>query len=141
YVAKFPWDGGRSDGGSGGRDWWKAYLRRPNPSYNEYKFLSAHLRTYSSLSIYAIAGGVTAKYENNSIGQLLLRGASEGYNDIFEVDILEGRYFTRDELAGRNVVVIGAEVKKALFGESGDAIGKRIKIKGLKFVVIGVTRR
>src|SRR5690606_11088508 len=40
YVAKFPWDGGRSDGGSSGRDWWKAYLRRPNPSYNEYKFLS-----------------------------------------------------------------------------------------------------
>src|SRR3954469_9737291 len=39
YITKFPWDGGNSDGVGGERNWWTAYLKRPNPSYNEYKFL------------------------------------------------------------------------------------------------------
>ena len=142
YMTKFPWDGGKADGADGERNWWTAYLKRPNPSYNEYKFLKANLRNRSALTIYAGAGNVTAKYNNNSIGQLLLRGASEGYNDIFEIDILHGRYFTSDELvAGRNVVVIGSEVNKSLFGENSNPVGNSIKIKGLKFVIIGVVKR
>jgi putative ABC transport system permease protein len=141
YVTKFPWDGGRRDG-EDGANWWAAYLRRPNPSYNEYKFLKASLRSHSSLAIYAGAGNVTVKYNNNSIGQILLRGGSEGYNDIFEVGVIQGRYFTTDELqAGRNVVVIGHDIKKALFGEDSNPIGEQIKIKGLKFVVIGVVKK
>ena len=141
YVAKFPWDGGKSDG-QDGRNWWLNYVRRPNPSYNEYKFLRDNLRSTSAISIYAFAGNVTAKYKSNSIGQLLLRGASNSYDQIFEVDIVQGRYFTADELAaGRNVVLIGNEVKKSLFGENSNPVGTRIKVKGLWFVIIGVIKK
>lgn len=140
YVTKFPWDGGASDGASG-PNWWQHYLKRPNLSYNEYKFLKANLRTQSTIAIYAIAGNITVKAGNSSMSQLMLRGGSEGYNDIFKVEIEQGRYFTPDEIeSGRNVVVIGHEVNKTLF-ENKSAIGRIIKIKGLKFTVIGVAAK
>jgi putative ABC transport system permease protein len=141
YVTKFPWDGGASDGQTG-PNWWMSYLKRPSPSYNEYKFLKANMKSQSTMAIYAFAGNVTAKYKNNSMGQLLLRGGSEGYNDIFQINIEMGRYFTKDELeTGRNVVVIGQEVKNTLFREDQNVIGEQIKIKGLKFTVIGVVKK
>jgi putative ABC transport system permease protein len=142
YMTKFPWDGGNSDGVGGERNWWTAYLKRPNPSYNEYKFLKANLKNRSALAIYAIAGNVTVKYHNNSIGQVAIRGVSEGYNDLFDVDIASGRYFTTDELgAGRNIALIGYEVAKSLFGEHANPVGNSIKLKGLKFIVIGVIKK
>jgi putative ABC transport system permease protein len=142
YMTKFPWDGGRSDGANGQRNWWMAYLKRPTPSYNEYKFLKANLKSKSALAIYSVAGGITAKHTNNSIGQAVLRGVSDGYNNIFEVKVVQGRYLTTDEiLSGRNVVVIGEEIRKALFGDGTDPLGKQIKIKGLKFTVAGVVKK
>lgn len=142
YVGKFPWDGGRSDGGDGGHNWWVAYLKRPQPSYNEYKFLKANLKNQRAIAIHAVAGNVTAKYGNNSIGGIALRGGSEGYDKIFEVNVVEGRYFTESEVEdGRNVTIIGYEVKNALFGENSNPVGKTIKIKGTKFLVIGTIGR
>lgn len=142
YVAKFPWDGGQSDGVEQGRNWWTAYLKRPNVSYNEYKFLKENLRSQTAISIYAWAGNVTAKHKSNSIGQLILRGAGDDYENIFEVNLEQGRYLTADERsAGRNVAVIGYEVKKALFGEDSDPVGRSFKLKGLKFIVVGVTKK
>src|SRR5689334_14328317 len=130
YIDKFPWDGGKSDGNDGGPFWWLAYLKRPYPSYNEYKFLKANLKNQAAISIYAIAGNVNAKYGNNSLGGLLLRGGSEGYNELFEVNVVQGRYFTDAEVAGgRNVVIIGYEVKNKLFGMNSDPVGQILKIK------------
>jgi len=142
YIDKFPWDGGRSEGNDGGPFWWLAYLKRPHPSYNEYKFLKANLKSSQAISIYAIAGNVTAKYGNNSLGGLLLRGGSEGYNELFEVNLVDGRYFTDVEVeAGRNVVIIGYEIKNKLFGENSNPVGEVIKIKGLKYTVIGTVEK
>ena len=40
YVDKWPFTGGNS------RDWWKDYIKRPNPSYNEYRFLKANCNNF-----------------------------------------------------------------------------------------------
>src|SRR6187431_178908 len=49
YVGKFPYTV------NGGRDWWKDYIKRPNPAYGEYKFLKANMKTSQALAIYANA--------------------------------------------------------------------------------------
>lgn len=141
YVTKFPWDGGQSEGESGGRNWWAAFINRPQVSLSEYKFLKENI-DHSAMSIYANASNVTVKYKNNSMGKTALRGSSEGYNNIFDIVLAEGRYFSSYELElGTNVTVIGHEIRKALFKESEDAVGKVIKIKGLKYTVIGVVKK
>lgn len=54
--------------------------------------------------------------------------------------IAEGRFFTAEEDANLDsVVVLGSEIKETFFGES-DAIGERITIRGEKYRVIGVLK-
>lgn len=136
YVGKWPFTGG------GGRDWWKEYIKRPNVSYAEYKFLRANMKDAQTVAIFADAGGLTVKGGNNGISQITLKGADLDYDKIFEINIEKGRYLTNDEVeGGRNVVIIGYEVAKALFPNQDSPMGQQVKIKNLKFNVVGVTKR
>ncbi len=84
---------------------------------------------------------MTVKRDNNSISDVRLVGGSEGYDNIFTVNIERGRYLTTDEIAGgRDVVIIGFEVAKTLF-PNDDPIGKVVKIKNRKFTVIGTVKK
>jgi len=136
YVEKWPF----TADADGEYRWWD-FWKRPNASYNEFKFLQANLKHESGIAIFAIKGNATIKYSNNSISQIRLLGASEGYDAISEVNIDNGRYFTSDEISGgRNVAIIGHEVANALFA-GRDPVGETIKVRGLKYKVIGVIRR
>lgn len=135
YVGKWPFTGGN------GRDWWKDYIKRPNVSYAEYRFLRANLKTAETVSIYADVDGITVKAGNSGISQILLRGADLDYDKIFELNLDQGRYLTNDEIGGgRNVAIIGFEIAKALFPNQSP-IGQFIKVKNLKFSVVGVVKR
>lgn len=70
-----------------------------------------------------------------------VRGISYQYNQISDLPIEFGRYFSpMEEEAARHVVVIGADIAANLFPFQ-DAVGKFIQIKGLRFQVIGVIER
>jgi putative ABC transport system permease protein len=117
--------------------WWD-YIRRPNLSYNEYKFLQKNLKSKSSIAIMSGDRASVMKYKNNSYDEGVLMGGSYSYKDIFSLPIAEGRYFTESEtLAGRNVAVIGANIAKNLF-EGVDPLGKTFKVRGRSFFVIGI---
>lgn len=136
YVGKWPFTGG------GGRDWWKEYITRPNVSYAEYRFLKANMKTAETVSIFADVGGITVKAGSSGISQITLKGADLDYDKVFEINVEKGRYLTNDEIeGGRNVVIIGYEVAKALFPNQPEPMGEIVKIKNLKFNVVGVTKR
>jgi putative ABC transport system permease protein len=121
--------------------WWE-YLRRPHASYSEYKFLQSNLKHQKGIAIYAAKGNQLIKRNSNSVGQVKLVGGSEGYNIIYEVNIEQGRYFITEEIeGGRSVAIIGYEVANALFPNGEEAVGQYIKIKNLKYMVIGVTKK
>ncbi|HNP97143.1 MAG TPA: ABC transporter permease [Cyclobacteriaceae bacterium] len=137
YAEKWPFPG--SDGGEEYK-WWD-YWKRPNASYNEFKFLQTNLQNHDGITIFAARGNAVIRRGSSSIGQIGLRGASDGYDDVFEINVEEGRYFTFDEIeGGRTVAILGYEVAKALF-PNRTAIGETIKIKNSKFVVVGVQKR
>ncbi|CAM9948497.1 unnamed protein product, partial [Chrysoparadoxa australica] len=131
-VEKFPYGFGE-----GPYPWWK-YMQRPNPTFNEYKFLSTNLTNASDVTIFANRGGVTSKYKSSSSTGINIMGVVYEHKNVYEIPIVTGRYFTTDETnAGRNVVIIGERIKNDLFAEI-EPIGKEIKINGLNFYVIGV---
>jgi putative ABC transport system permease protein len=131
YVDKFPWVN------DGGRDWWKDYIKRPNVSYSEYRLLKANMKTSQAVAIFAGANS-TFKRGSNSINRIVIQGGSTDYEKIFDIDIEKGRYLSNAEIeGGRNVVVIGFEVAKALFPNDEDPIGKSVSIRNQKFTVIG----
>lgn len=137
YIEKWPFTADNN----GEYRWWD-FWQRPNASYNEYKFLQASLRNQNGIAIFSRRGNLTIKRNNNSIGQVGLVGASLGYDNIFEVNIDNGRFFNAEELeSGRNVAVIGYEVANALFPNGENPIGKPIKVKNLKFIVAGIVKR
>jgi len=136
YLDKWPFTGGNT------RDWWKDFIKRPNVSYNEYRFLKTNLKTSSHVSIYSFANEITVKAGSNGINKILLRGVSLDYEYMREVNIEKGRYLTNDEIeGGRNVVILGYEVAKALFPKIDNPSGEFVKIKNLRFKVVGVNKR
>jgi putative ABC transport system permease protein len=137
YVGKMPW----APEGNGPYKWWE-YWRRPTPSYNEYKFLNATMRNKTAMSIFAVKGNAVVRNGNNSIGQIALRGTGESYDEIYDVNVAQGRYFTRDEVdGGRSVAILGHEVALTLFPNGRDPVGEEVKIKDMKYKVIGVIKR
>ena len=134
YVAKWPWVF------DGPYPWWK-YMRRPQATYGEFKYLETNLKNRTGITVFANKSRVVAKYKSSSKGQIELYGVSYGYSDVMETPIDQGRYFSVDEVEmGRNVAILGYNVAQGLFGDR-DAIGKEISIKGLKFIVIGVMKK
>lgn len=137
YVGKWPW----APENNGVRKWWE-YLKRPTPSLSEYKFLSATMRSKTAISIFAAKGNVVIRNGSNSIGQITLKGNGEGYENIYDINVENGRYFTRDEIeGGRTVAVLGFEVALSLFPNGQDPIGQDVKVKDMKYKIIGVIKR
>lgn len=137
YVEKWPFIA-ESDGEY---PWW-TYWRRPNASYNEFKFLQANMTSKESISIFAVKGNSIIKRGSSSIGQIGLRGGSAGYDEIFDINIENGRYFTASEVeGGRSVVILGYEVAQALFPNEENPVGQEVRIKDLKYTIVGVVKK
>jgi putative ABC transport system permease protein len=95
-----------------------------------------------SFAIEADKGNMTFKRKSNSISEAALIGGSFHYKEVFNVDIARGRYFTQEEGEGApQVAILGFEVAKALFPNDEDPLGQEVKIKALKFTVIGIVKQ
>ena len=120
--------------------WWD-YIKRPNPSFSEFRFLEKNLKSKSSIAIYSRDGRSVLKYASNSFEDGTLVGGTYQYDEIFSVPVNKGRYFTQSEAqAGQNVVIIGSNIAKELFNNL-DPIGISIKIQGRSFYVIGIMEK
>lgn len=134
YVQKWPWSFGPN------YPWWK-YVNRPSPNIRDFRFLQRNLESQKGVSIFDFKNNVTFRNNNNSIEGAHVQGVSYDYNVVSEVPIANGRYFSTQEVeSAREVAIIGANVAESLF-PTADPIGKTIKIKGIRFMVIGVIEK
>ena len=132
-VEKWPWEFDNP-----GYEWWK-FWKRPHPTYKEYAFLKENLKNAEAVEILVVREGLTIKHLNNSSSEVNLTGIVYESKEINDYKILSGRYYTENEtIVGSNYVIIGYKIMEDLFENSDYAIGKEIKIKGVKFRVIGV---
>jgi len=76
----------------------------------------------------------------NELEKAFIFGTSASYINIDKSEISVGRFFSEEEDKSlAQVVVLGSKMKEKLFGDS-EAIGKMIKIRKLKFRVIGIMK-
>lgn len=95
----------------------------------------------------AVQGSATITW-NNKTADITFVGTDEEYTDVVNFTMQSGQFFSAAESsAGANVVVLGSEVSRKLFEESGvNPIGQVVKIKsaiqdkagGVPLRVIGV---
>ncbi len=84
---------------------------------------------------------VSARYQNHEVFQIDHSGALPTYEDIYNVRMKSGRYFTQSENLNRaDVTVIGYDLADALFGPE-DPLGKSILIDGVNYTVLGVMEK
>lgn len=134
YVKKFSWEEPPHD------DFLK-FMRRPNPSYEDFRVLKKKSRFASVVAYYVVVGFKTLKYKSNSVENSILIGHTYDFLQIFDLEIERGRYFSNAEYQnGSNKTIIGYKVAEELFG-SLDPLGKKINLMGRKMEVIGVIKK
>ncbi len=86
----------------------------------------------------ASSSSLTAQYMQSNLTTRVL-GSTPEYFEIGNWKLANGRPFTDTEQRGaRAVCVIGETVRKSLFGNSGNPLGERIRLKTQACEVIGV---
>ncbi len=134
YIQRFPWSF------SDDYPWWK-YFNRPVANFSDFKYLEKNATQASAIAIFASRGNRTIRYGNSALEGATVQGVTYGYQNLADIKISAGRYFTEDETSGgRNVCLIGADIAASLF-PAGNAIGNQVRIKGLKFAVIAVLEK
>jgi len=84
-----------------------------------------------------VTGLVPASYRNNKESIIFYGASAERFN-IDKNTLSEGRFYTQSEdTGGAQVVILGANVAKKLFGQD-DPVGKLLRLGTLNFQVIGV---
>jgi putative ABC transport system permease protein len=83
-----------------------------------------------------------AKYQDKTVEKASLTGATYEYNQIKDMEFMQGRYFTREEAdQPTRICILGSSIAAGLFGAAGQAEGKEIRIEGIKLRVVGVFKR
>jgi putative ABC transport system permease protein len=80
---------------------------------------------------------IEATYGGESVS-IVLEGATREYQQAFAYTVQSGQFITDRNVASRDtVIVLGSQAAKELFA-ARDPIGERVRIKGIRFTVIGV---
>ena len=82
-------------------------------------------------------------YEGRNYRWASTDGVTPNYPGIANVVLTEGRFITEnDNSQRRNVLVIGVNAAEALFpGESGDIVGRMVRMNGTMWEIIGVLEK
>ena len=124
----------------GGRD--RKYRNRKNITIDQYKKLKGRAKIPLLVSPVTGMSERDVQYRGKKIkNSVELFGGDEGTIRFYNTFLADGRNFIDDDIHySRNVCVLGMDVVDQLFPFE-DPIGKRIKIKGLEYFVIGITER
>jgi putative ABC transport system permease protein len=116
--------------------WWK-YFQRPEPTMMEASMLRERMALADNV---AWQSNIFRTFErlNNFVENVEVAMVSHDFDQVINLKIAEGRYFSEMESSGgRNIVILGAEVAAKLFPDRS-ALGGFVKIGGRKAEVIGV---
>ncbi len=95
-------------------------------------------------SIKAVSPELSGRYQVISKGKntnTSVLGSTPSYPTVRNVEIDEGSFITDQNIKSLSkIAVIGPTVRTDLFGEGADVIGQTIRIKGIEFKIVGVTK-
>ncbi|MAO08822.1 MAG: ABC transporter permease [Alteromonas sp.] len=120
---------------------WK-WAQFPTASYEEYQYLKKNLPDIDAISYTLNVPNETIKFEDKSVENVNIGAVTDDYYNIEDLKIEEGRFYNELESTnGANVIVLGNEICNSLFSTPQQAIGKRVRLYGRKFTVIGVLKK
>ena len=113
----------------------------PNVKYDEYIYLKSAMSNTEQMGYQIFTNRESVKYESNTVTSVNIVPVSHEFIDIQGLEFDEGRFYTESEANSASpVVVIGKEIAESLF-EDSVPIGKKIRLYGQRFTVIGVLKK
>jgi putative ABC transport system permease protein len=120
---------------------WK-WEQFPVASYEEYQYLKKNLNQVQAVAFNLNVRNETVKFEDRSVENANIGAFSHEYYDIESLQIEHGRFYNELESNnGAQVIVIGHEIATSLFYTAEQAVGKKVRLYGKKFTVIGVLKK
>ena len=118
-------------------------LRRPNLTPDDAEAIAEQSESLASVNLVLGQGGNPTRervyYRSEQTTQMNVFGSTSNYAEVFNLDIVDGRFYTPGEVRRRaQVVVLGQTPAQALF-PGIDPIGKRVRVGNQRYTVIGVT--
>lgn len=134
FIDRFPWTQ------EADQKWW-VFLKRPTPSYQDFKKVQEKVQSAKHVAIRGIMMGVDLKYLNNTVSNLPVAVPTHELADILNMEFSNGRFFAPIESSlGSPVIVLGNNVAAELFPNI-DPIGKQVRFMGRMVRVVGVLKR
>lgn len=113
----------------------------PNVTYDEYEYLSRSLNDLDAMCFQLFTRRENIKYEGKTVSSVSVVPVTYELEDIQSLAFKEGRFFNESESnSGTPLIVLGHDIAKNLF-EGIDPIGKKVRLYGQKFTVIGVLKK
>lgn len=120
---------------------WK-WQQFPDVTYDEYQYLERNTPGLDYATFTLNVPNETVKYEDNQVDNVPIGAVTDSYYYIEALKLSEGRFFNESESnSGSMVVILGNEIANKLFGSPANAMGKKVRIYGRKFSVIGVIEK
>ena len=118
------------------------YRNRKNITLDQYKKLKDRAKTPLLISAGDVSSTRNVKYRDKKINKGVdIVGGDDGTIRFYNTFLADGRNFISDDIHySKNVCILGMDIVDRLFPFE-DPIGKKIKINGLDYFVIGITER
>ena len=114
----------------------------PLATFDEYQYLKKTVPNLFASTYTLNVPSETVKYEDKSVSGVQIGAVTAEYYDIEALSLQEGRFFNEAESnSGSPVIVLGDEIANNLYGSANVAIGKKLRMYGRKFTVVGVLKK
>ena len=126
-------DGPNSDGISR-----RERARRPRLTYEDWRAVQNQITVPARVGVESEAGGEVVADNGRSVENVRLSAVSPEILGIRDYEVENGRPFSpREAERGTAVAILGADTAELLFGTL-DPIGRRVRIRGFPYRVVGV---
>ncbi len=114
----------------------------PNVTYEEFDYLKKSLNGVDKMAFNLFTRNENIKFEDRTVSSVRVTPTTNEFEGIDGIKIDNGRFFNESESnSGTGVIILGYEVSNGLFESPEQAIGKKIRMYGQRFTVIGVTEK
>ncbi|MDD2985037.1 ABC transporter permease [Flavobacterium sp.] len=114
----------------------------PDVTYEEFDYLKKSLNGVDKMAFNLFTANENIKFEDRTVSSVRVTPTTDEFVGIDGIKIDHGRFFNESESnSGTPVVILGFEVSNGLFDSPEQAIGKKVRMYGQRFLVIGVTQK
>jgi len=114
----------------------------PDVTYEEYEFIRKSVNGIDKMSYNVFTRNENIKYEEKTVSAVNVNPTTDEQVIIDAIKIGQGRFFNEAESnSGTPVIILGYNVAEGLFENVDQALGKKVRLYGQNFTVIGVTEK